>query len=136
MRSTAISALLSAVVLAGAGVAAAKPPLRDVSDIDDQVYYILVAYVISEECSVIDARKIKGVTRLWSLGRQAQALGYSEAEIKAYIRSDEEKARMRKRGEAYMKVKGVSHDEPESFCELGHAEIERNSAIGVYLRAK
>ena len=140
MKFPGIAAIVASFALigvgVGAGMASAKPPLREVREIDDKVYYILVAYVISEECSSIDARQLKGVSALWTLGRQAKAMGYSEAEIKAYIRSDEEKARMRKRGEAYMKVKGVSYDDPESFCVLGRAEIERNSAIGVYLRAK
>ncbi|MEP2532831.1 DUF5333 domain-containing protein [Shimia sp.] len=125
----------ASLVFAGAASASAKPPLRDVREIDDKVYYALVAYEIGEQCDSISARKLKGINDLWALGRRAKALGYTEAEIKAYIRSDAEKARMRARGEAYMEYKGVSYDDPETFCVLGRAEIERNSAIGVYLRA-
>ena len=124
------------LLVAGAGAALAKPPLRDVPEIDDYVYYTLVAYEIGEQCPTISARKLKGISDLWALGRKAKAMGYTEAEIKAYVRSDAEKARMVKRGEAYMKTKGVTYDDPETFCALGRAEIEKNSAIGVYLRAK
>ena len=131
--STAFVIVIS--LTAGAGFAAAKPPLREVREIDDQIYYALLAYEIGEQCESLSARKLKGINDLWALGRRAKELGYSEQEIKAYIRSDAEKERMRARGEAWFKSKGVSYDAPETFCTLGRAEIERNSAIGVYLRA-
>lgn len=126
------------VVIAGfaANMAAAKPHLRDVAEIDDPLYYALVAYEISENCAELSARKLKGLNDAWALARKAKSLGYSSGEIKAYIKSDEEKARMRSRGEAYFKSKGVSYDAPQTLCALGRAEIKRNSAIGVYLRAK
>ena len=94
------------------------------------------AYSAVSLLTLISARKLKGISDLWALGRKAKAMGYTEAEITAYVRSDAEKARMVKRGEAYMKTKGVTYDDPETFCALGRAEIEKNSAIGVYLRAK
>lgn len=119
-----------------AGAAMAKPPLREVKEIDDQIFWGVVAYEVSEKCPTIEARTLKAVSDLWSLGRKAEKMGYSRDEIKTYIRSDEEKARMRKRGEALLKSNGVSYDDPQSFCTFGTAEIERNSAIGVYLRAK
>lgn len=131
--------LLTTMVLT-AGVAAnmatAKPHLRDVSEIDDPLYYALVAYEISENCSQLSARKLKGLNDGFALVRKARALGYSKDEIKAYIRSDKEKARMRSRGAAYFKSQGVKYGAAESLCALGRAEIKRNSAIGVYLRAK
>ncbi|MCP4820538.1 MAG: DUF5333 domain-containing protein [Shimia sp.] len=119
-----------------AGAALAKPPLREVKEIDDQIFWGIVAYEISEQCPTLDARKLKAVSDLWSLANKAQSMGYSRDEIKTYIRSDEEEARMRKRGEALLTSNGVSYDDPQSFCTFGHAEIDRNSAIGVYLRAK
>ena len=136
MTRVTTAMMACSVLVAGAGAALAKPPLRDVPEIDDYVYYTLVAYEIGEQCPTISARKLKGISDLWALGRKAKAMGYTEAEIKAYVRSDAEKARMVKRGEAYMNTKGVTYDDPETFCALGRAEIEKNSAIGVYLRAK
>ncbi len=130
--------LTTMVVTAGlaANMAAAKPHLRDVPEIDNPLYYALVAYEISENCADLSARKLKGLNDAWKLARKARNLGYSDNEIKAYIKSDEEKARMRSRGEAYFNSKGASYDAPQTLCVLGHAEIKRNSAIGVYLRAK
>ena len=116
--------------------AVAKPPLRDVKEIYDPLYWAVVAFEISEVCDSIEPRKLKGVADGWGLVRKARKLGYTDDEIKAFIKSDEEKERMRQRGDAYLKHKGASLDNPESVCALGRAEIERNSAIGVYLRAK
>ena len=131
--------MMSAVLVVGvllAGAASAKPALRDVKEIDEPLYWALVAFEISEVCDSIEARQLKGLSDGWGLIRKARKLGYSDEEIKAYMRSDAEKKRMRARGEAYFKHKGVSYDDPETFCALGRAEIERNSQIGVYLRAK
>ena len=119
-----------------AGTTVAKPPLREVKEIDDALFWGVLAYEVSEICPSIDARTVKGVAALWSLGRKAEKLGYTREEIKAYTKSPEEKARMRARGEAYLATQGVTYDDPETFCTFGLAEIERNSAIGVLLKAK
>lgn len=131
--------VMSAVVIAAsilAGAAVANPPLRDVKEIDEPLYWALVAFEISEQCADISARKLKGLNDGWGLIQKARALGYSDDEIKSYMKSDTEKERMRARGDVYFKHRGASYDAPETFCTLGRAEIERNSAIGVYLRAK
>lgn len=125
-----------AATLVLSGAAVAQPPLREVKEINDPLYWALVAYELSEHCDSLEPRKFKGVADGWGLVRKARKLGYTDDEIKAFIKSDEEKARMRARGDAFLKHKGVSLDDPESVCALGRAEIERNSAIGVYLRAK
>ncbi|MEY8838017.1 DUF5333 domain-containing protein, partial [Cribrihabitans sp. XS_ASV171] len=99
------------------------------------LYYIAVAKEIDDYCAEIDGRRLKALGVIWGLKSKANEMGYSDSEIRAYIDSDAEKARMRARGEAYLAANGVSYEKPETFCALGRAEIERNSAIGVYLRA-
>jgi hypothetical protein len=113
----------------------AKPPLRDVKEIDNELYYIAIANEISDYCPSISGRRMKAIGVMWGLRSKANKLGYSDKEIRAYVDSDSEKDRMRSKGEAYLAQHGVSYDNPNSFCTLGRTEIERNSAIGVYLRA-
>ncbi len=136
-RNLSVSRLVVAIclILAPATVAA-KPPLRDVKEIDDALYYIAIANEISEYCDTISGRRLKAIGVMWDLRSKANDLGYSDREIRAYVESDAEKDRMRAKGEAYLAQKGVSYDDPSSFCTLGQNEIQRNSAIGVYLRAK
>ncbi len=133
MSSVKMLTLLS--VLALPTIVEAKPPLREVKEIDNELYYIAIANEISEYCPSISGRRLKAIGVLWGLKSQANKLGYSDNEIRAYVDSDAEKDRMRAKGEAYLAQHGVTYENPNSFCTLGRAEIERNSAIGVYLRA-
>ncbi|WP_137699948.1 DUF5333 domain-containing protein [Marimonas lutisalis] len=119
-----------------AGAAQAKAPLRDVSEIDDNMLRVALALEISEKCGEIDARTMKGMKYLWSLKRRANALGYSDDEINAYRKSPDEKARIRAEGEAYVKSKGLNPKKAADLCKLGHAEIASGSVIGSLLKAK
>ncbi|MEX0368738.1 MAG: DUF5333 domain-containing protein [Ruegeria sp.] len=130
LKTVALSLLLTVPTLAQA-----KPPLREVKEIDNELYYIAIANEISKQCDAIAGRRMKAIGVMWGLRSKANSLGYSDSEIRAYVESDAEKARMRAKGEAYLAQKGVTYERPESFCALGRAEIKRNSAIGVYLRA-
>lgn len=123
-------------MLASAGMSAALPPLREVKEIDDGLFAVAVADEIRKECPRISARMFRALSYINALESRAVDLGYSEKEIKAYVNSKEEKARMRARGEAYLKANGASYADPDSFCVLGHAEIEKGSRIGQLLRAK
>lgn len=119
-----------------AGVAAAKPALKDVAEIDDKMLQVGIALEISEKCGAISARKLKGVNFLWQLKRRANALGYSDDEIDAYRKSKANKARIRAEGEAYVKSKGLNPKSAADLCKLGRAEIASGSVIGGLLKAK
>lgn len=116
--------------------AGAKAALRDVPEIDDNMLWVAIAIEISDKCDEIKPRTIRGLFFLNNLKQRALSMGYSDEEIQAYVKSDEEKARMRERGEAYMKSKGLDPADIGDLCTLGHAEIARNSQIGVLLKAK
>ena len=129
-----LAGLSLAVIIAT--TAAAKAPLREVAEIDDKMFSVALAIEISDKCDEIDARTLKGVNFLWSLKRRAGALGYSDDEIDAYRKSPDEKARMRARGEAYVKSKGLNPKSAADLCTLGHAEIASGSLTGSLLKAK
>lgn len=113
-----------------------KPLLRDVPEIENPLFAVAVAKEVSDHCDSISARYLRGLGELQRLRSRANKLGYSDAEIRAYVESDSEKARMRAKGEKLLAQNGVSYAKPESFCTYGRAEIKSNSAIGVLLRAK
>ena len=124
-----------AALMAVPAAAEAKPPLRDVKEIDNELYYIAIANEISEYCPSISGRRLKAISVMWGLRSKANDLGYTDREIRSYVESDAEKDRMRTKGEAYLASNGVTYENPTTFCTLGQKEIKRNSAIGVYLRA-
>ena len=134
-----LSAAVAGLMLASplmTGPVLAKTPLRDVPAIDDNMLQVALALEISEKCGEIDARKLKGLNYLFGLKKKANALGYSDDEINAYRKSADEKARIRKRGETYVKSKGFDPKKAADLCALGHAEIKQGSVIGSLLRAK
>ena len=129
-----LTTALSVAILASP--VAAKPPLRDVPEIDDALLDLGIADIIRKQCPTISARMLKAIGYVRNLNNKALQMGYSEAEIEAYTDSDIEKDRMRARGAAFFKAKGVDTSDPQSYCALGNAEIQKGSRIGSLLRAK
>jgi hypothetical protein len=133
MRNVVIAVVSMALI---AGPVAAKPPLRDVAAVDDALLVLGLADRIRKECPEISARMFRALGYLNNIQQTAKSLGYSDAEIDAYRKSDAEKARMKARGAAYLKANGVDTSDPQSYCTLGRAEIQKSSRIGSLLRAK
>ncbi len=131
-----MTGLFLALVVALPAMANTKPPLRDVSEIDDTLYYIAIANEIDEYCDRIYGLRVKAINKMYQLRAHANNLGYSDDEIRAYVESKSEQNRMRTKGEAYLAAHGVRYAQPETFCVLGKKEIARSSAIGIYLKAK
>lgn len=134
LRMGALAALVAlALPVAALG---ARPPLREVPEIDDALLWIAIANEIDKRCDRLAGRRLKAIGIMWGLRSRANALGYSDTEIRAYVESDFEKSRMRARGNAYVAAHGASFEQPQTFCTLGRAEMKKNSAIGVLLKAK
>ncbi|KPD12549.1 DUF5333 domain-containing protein [Phaeobacter sp. 11ANDIMAR09] len=133
---SAVFAALTVTVLAVPTGLAAKPSLRDIPEIEEPLFAVAMAKEVADHCDSLGARLFKGIGELRRLRSHANSLGYADSEIRAYIESDTEKARMRARGEKLLAKSGVSYENPETFCTFGRAEIQKNSAIGALLRAK
>lgn len=131
-----LAAALAAFMLCGGSTAMAKPPLREVARIDDGLFHVALANEIRKSCDAIDARILKAIWTMQALKQAANDLGYTDAEIEAYTSSDVEKNRMRARGKKFYEARGVDPAKPQDMCALGRTEIEKNSQIGVLLRAK
>jgi hypothetical protein len=129
-RSVILAALLIAPLAGGANAKS----LRDEPTIDGPMLNVAIAIEISDKCSSIDARKLKGLNFLWSLKTKAAGLGYSDDQIKAYVESDAEKSRIRALGEAYVRAAGLNPTSDADLCTLGQQEIAAKSLIGSLLR--
>lgn len=113
----------------------AKPPIRDVPELSNAIFAIVTANEIRRKCDDIDGRIFRGIGEIRKVRARANELGYSDAEIRAVLDSDAEKALMIEKGRRYMASKGLDYDKPGDLCRLGHLEIQANSTIGVLLRA-
>ena len=117
-----------------AGAVSAKPPLRDVPEIDGTILAVGIADEIRKNCPDISARLFRALNVINSLKGTARDLGYSEAEIDAYRKSDAEKARLKATRDEYLTAGGVRTDAPDTYCQLGRTEIEKGGQIGALLR--
>ena len=115
---------------------AAKPPLRDVAEVDDALLDLGIADRVRKQCPSISARMAKAINYAWQVKAKARELGYSDAEIESYVKSDAEKERMKARGAAFFKSRGVDTSDPQSYCAFGLQEIQKSSRIGSLLKAK
>ncbi|WP_375173511.1 DUF5333 domain-containing protein [Pseudooceanicola sp.] len=130
MRLTTSAILLALTTSA----ALAKAPLREVPEIDNSMFSVAMAIEISDKCASIKPRTLKGLGFLMRLSEKAQDMGYSKAEIDAYRKSDIEKARIRAKGEAYVRDKGLDPLDPQDLCKLGEMEMAQGSQIGSFLK--
>ena len=128
IAAIAVAAALPAVQLT------AQIALKDVAKVRDGIIYTGMAYEISQQCDSISARLLRGFGYLQSLRRHARDLGYSEAEIEAYINNDAEKDRLEGIARAQLARLGAVPGEKDSYCAVGRAQIAANTRVGWLLR--
>lgn len=127
------AALLCASTLGGA---AAAPTLREHKEINESLAMIAAADMIRLNCDSISPRMFQAYLFARSLQSKARAEGFSDDEIEAFVTNKQDKARVKGMAKDYLVSQGVKDGEPETYCKVGRYEIERNSQIGVMLRAK
>ena len=128
----AASLVLGFALLAGA--TAAKPALRDQPAITEGLLATAIAYEIGDKCGSLSARILPGILYLNSLKSEAQRLGYTKAEIDAFVDSDEEKDRLESLARTRLQELGGVEGDWASYCTVGQAQIAAGSQIGRLLR--
>lgn len=128
--------LACAAMPAAASQAAVNDALRGNPEIYNGLFAIAVADQVRKNCDSISPRMIRAFTFARSLQARAREMGFSDAEIDAFLDSDAEKARMRASVTRYFAQNGVVESDPETYCALGRTEIARASQAGVLLRAR
>ncbi|MEL6685540.1 MAG: DUF5333 domain-containing protein [Pseudomonadota bacterium] len=134
MKKLALTAVLAFATVFSAGHLSAQTALKDVAKVRDGIIFVGMAYEISEQCDSIRARLLRGINYLQSLRSHARDLGYSEAEIEAYINDDAEKDRLEGIARAQLANLGVVPGEEASYCAVGRAQIDANTRVGWLLR--
>ncbi len=134
MKRLGLTAVLAMTVVWMAGHGSAQTPLKDVPKVRDGIIYVGMAYELSEQCDSLKARLFRGINYLQSLKNHASELGYSDAEIDAYINDDAEKDRLEAIARAQLAALGVVRGDPASHCAVGRAQIAANTRVGWLLR--
>ena len=122
------------VAMLGPVSAEARKALQDDQTIENGLVIISIGRMLYKGCGDIQPRRLKALGFATSLHNRAQSLGYSRSEIDAYLDSEEDKARVVGKAQAYLRSKGATLSDPASVCAIGRDEIESETSVGKYLR--
>jgi len=135
LAAAATAALIAAGSVPAVG-ADAMPPLRENARINDSLLAAAIGDEIRDNCPTISARMLVVLREMQKLKNYARAAGYSEAEVKAFLKSKEERNRMRGLRDAYLAENGVVTGDAESYCRLGRQEMRDKTLTGTLLRGR
>ncbi|MBT8411163.1 MAG: DUF5333 domain-containing protein [Octadecabacter sp.] len=117
-----------------ATTAFANPPLRDVTRISEGLIAAGMAIELGDKCDSVSTRIIRGLNFLQGLKNHASDLGYSNAEIEAYVDDRAEKARLEVIARGRLADLGVTVGDPASYCTVARAQIAAGTQVGQLLR--
>lgn len=127
----AASALMS---LSAAASADAKVPLPDEAHINEQLIAAQEGDMIRNNCPAISARMLVVFGKMLALKSYAVRKGYTEAEVKLFLKDKVQKARVKGAAVAYLASVGAVEGDSESYCTVGRAEIAKGTLLGTLLR--
>jgi len=126
---------LSVVMCLSTGLpAAAQQSISDIGEVREGLIAVGIAYEISEVCSAIDARVLRGVTYLNQLRGIARDRGFSRDEVEAYIDDRAERDRLEGVVRRRLAAMGAVPGDAASHCAVGRQEIAQGTVIGHFLR--
>lgn len=134
MKTPILFHAIACVAVMAAGSLSAQTALKDVAHVRDGIIHVGIAYEISRKCDDIRARTFRGLSFLNSLKSHARSLGYSEAEIEAYVSDKAEEQRLEQIARQQLADLGAVPGDAASYCAVGRAQIAANTRVGWLLR--
>lgn len=125
---------LVALALAGPGLAA-EVPLNQNEHITESLVAAQVGDIIRKGCGSISARYLVVYEKMGALEDYARAEGYTEDEVRAFLKNKTEKARIKALAADYLAAAGADLADEASLCAVGEAEIEAETLAGSLLRS-
>ena len=126
---------LTLVTLLSATPALALVPINEEPTIINTLLQGFIGDAIDDNCDTIEARKLRALAELNKLRDYALEQGYTAEEIRALLKSKEEKAKGKALAAEWLKERGAEPGNPEAYCRIGEEEIAKESLIGYLLRS-
>ncbi len=114
--------------------AEARVPLSQDRQLEDGLTLVAIGHELTEACPEISPRYFKSLNFALGLQSRAKKLGYSDAEIEAYLDSAPDKARVEARARAYLEARGADFSQPATLCRVARAEIAQGTSVGGFLK--
>jgi hypothetical protein len=126
---------LTLAALAFAAPALARVPINEEPTIINTLLQGFIGDAIDDNCPTIEARTLRALGELNKLKNYALEQGYSADEIRALVKSKEEKAKGKALAAEWLKERGAEPGNPEAYCRIGEEEIAKESLVGYLLRS-
>lgn len=129
--------LIAAVLIAVSvpAMAEGKVPLAEEGHINKELIAAAAGDILRNTCPTLSARMLVVLGKMHSLESYARSKGYTEGEVKAFLKNRKEKARIKAAAKDYLAAAGVVAGEEESYCVAGRAEIAKETLVGSLLRS-
>ena len=131
---TPLKPLLSAALLGAMLSTAASANPANVERVTDGLIAAGMAIELDDNCGDVRVRMLRGLNFLQGLKNHLQDLGYSNAEIDAYIDNRDEKQRLKDIAQERLFALGVRADDPATYCIVANAQIAEGTQVGQLLR--
>ena len=124
-----------AVLLPIGALAEDKVPLPEEAHINGQLIAGAAGDILRKECPTITARMLVVYGKLFDLKSYAKSKGYTEVEVKAFLKNAGQKARVKASAAAYLAAAGAVAGDSASFCTVGKSEIAKGTLLGALIRS-
>jgi hypothetical protein len=115
--------------------ALARVPINQEPKIMDTLLQGFIGDAIDDNCPTIEARTLRALGELNKLRDYALEQGYSADEIRALVKSKDEKAKGKAKAAELLKGRGAEPGNPDAYCKIGEEEIAKESLVGYLLRS-
>ena len=130
-------------LILAAAICAATPPamadgkvaLAEDAHINDQLIAGAAGDMLRQTCPSLSARIFVVWGKLRALESYARAQGYTEVEVKAFLKDREQRARVKAAAKGYLAKAGVVEGDTESYCRAGRDQIAKGTLVGSLLRS-
>ncbi len=133
VKRIALLAYVCASLAANATAAQTPPPLNQEPHINESLIAASIGEIILRKCDSISPRYLVVYSKVKALEAYARDLGYTEAEVEAFLEDRDEQKRVRRAANKYLIEQGAVKGDNESYCAAGRSEIEKGTLTGEML---
>lgn len=134
LMSAVMIAPIFALFLAVAAGPARAQALRDDAHVTDMLVAAQVGDILRNTCPQVSARMFVVLAEMLALENHAKAAGNDTAVIRAFLKSPDEKARIKTLADDYLAKAGALPGDVGSYCTAARAEIAAKTTAGKLIK--
>lgn len=127
--------LMLTLAFATPALADTRTPLPDEQHINEQLIAAQAGEILRNTCPTIVARMFVVWEKAFLLRQYAIDKGYTEPEVKAFLKDPVQKERVKAAAEAILVSSGAKPGDIPSYCAAGKAEIAKDTLLGQIIRS-